>query len=129
VERARGPASNVDEVRQRHGKALYALALTMCQDAEQAEAVVVQAVLDACTPDHLAVPSVGRVELARYVYVLWQRRRGDRQEGRASLQRSAVALGLFGDHTYRDVAALMGLPAREVADLMRSGLLDAVRRD
>jgi DNA-directed RNA polymerase specialized sigma24 family protein len=129
MEESRGAAATVDDVWQRHGRALYALALTMCQDAEQAEAVVVQAVLDACTPDHLAVPAVGRAELARYVYVLWQRRRGDRHEGRASLQRSAVAMGLFGDHTYREVATLMGLPAREVADLMRSGLLDATSRD
>jgi hypothetical protein len=128
---------------------MFALALVVCEDAEAAETVVVQAILDACTPSDIAVPSVGRQELARYVYVLEGRRRGEsaqpsaaeRRPGAPALsssgvagadelshrQRSAIALALFGDHTYRDIASLMGLPAPDVAELMRSGLIEAGR--
>ncbi len=143
-----GPAG-VQEVWQRHGQAMFALALVICQDAETAESVVVQAVLDACTPSDIAVGSVSRQELARYVYVLDERRRGGsaqpvldaRPPEAAALassgvagvralsrrQRSAIALALFGDHTYREIASLMGLPAPDVAELMRSGLIEAGR--
>jgi hypothetical protein len=138
----------IDDVWQRHGRAMFALALVVCEDAEAAETVVVQAILDACTPSDIAVLSVGRQELARYVYVLEGRRRAestqpaaDRRPDAAALsssgvagaedlshrQRSAIALALFGDHTYRDVASLMGLPAPDVAELMRSGLIEAGR--
>jgi hypothetical protein len=138
----------VHDVWQRHGQAMFALALVVCEDAETAESVVVQAILDACTPSDIAVGCVGRQELARYVYVLDERRRGEDRRppgaprpdaaalassgiagahGLSHRQRSAIALALFGDHTYREVASLMGLPAPDVAELMRSGLIAAGR--
>jgi DNA-directed RNA polymerase specialized sigma24 family protein len=43
-------------------------------------------------------------------------------------QRSAIALALFGDHTYREIASLMELAPPDVADLMRTGLVDAGRQ-
>jgi hypothetical protein len=44
----------VQDVWQRHGQAMFALALVICEDAETAESVVVQAILDACTPSDIA---------------------------------------------------------------------------
>jgi hypothetical protein len=138
------PASTVENVWRCHGQALFALALVVCEDAETAESVVVRAILDACTPAELAVGAVGRQELARYVYVLWQRRGAEAVSagtrtcadpevpastgaGLSSRQRSAIALALFGDHTYREAASLMGLAPPDVAELMRSGLIAAAR--
>ena len=128
----------VEDVWELHGAALYALARVILNDAHDAERVVAQAILDACKPDHAAV-DVDRRTLARYVLVLWARRRaelGGEQDiestdlsgvavmsGLSYAERSAVAWGLLGAHTYTEIASFVGLPPREVAELMRSGLL------
>jgi hypothetical protein len=134
-------AGVVGEVWDRPGRALCGLARVLFEDVDEAESVVVRAVLDACTPADMTVSGVGRRELARYVYVLWRRGNDARTGSDMSVasgagmvgelsapQRSAVALGLFGEHTYAEIAGVMGLPAAEVAELMRSGLLLAGRR-
>ncbi len=145
-----GSGDGIKDVWRRHGQAMFALALVVCEDADVAESVVVQAVLDACTPAGIAIGPVGRQELARYVYVLHERRRALRPVGSAldhrpdadalvssgvaaaaelsHRQRAAIALALFGDHSYRDIASLMGESPPVVAELMRSGLLEAGRR-
>ena len=136
----------VEEAWHRHGVAVFALALVLFDDTEEAEAIVAQAFLDACTPAEIAVESVSRHDMARYVYVLWLRRMAQPGVARAQLrarwkparttgmpalrrlshlQRTAIALALFGEHTYREIATLMELPPQDVADLMRSGLLAA----
>jgi hypothetical protein len=129
---------------------MFALALVVCEDPDVAESVVVQAILDACTPADIAVGSVGRQELARYVFVLQQRRRAERPAGAvrdrtfdagalgssgvavaadlSRRQRAAIALALFGDHSYRDIASLTGETPLAVAELMRSGLIAAGHR-
>jgi hypothetical protein len=133
----------VEEAWQRHGAAVFALALVLSDDAEDAESVVVQAFLDACTPSDLALATLTRHDIARYVYVLWLRRVAEsgmvagietRRTGSSglpalremsSLQRTAIALALFGEHTYQEIASLMELTPKNVAALMRSGLLAA----
>ncbi|MBM7789735.1 RNA polymerase sigma factor [Tenggerimyces flavus] len=40
----------------------------------------------------------------------------------ADQQRTAVALALLGDHSYRDIGSLMGLPPQLTASLVSSGL-------
>jgi hypothetical protein len=136
----------VEEAWHRHGAAVFALALVLSDDVEEAESVVVQAFLDACTPSDLAVASVSRHDMARYVYVLWLRRMAEPRtaatklrtrrvtagstglpvlRGMSSLQRTAIALALFGEHTHREIASLMELTPHDVAALMRSGLLAA----
>lgn len=45
----------------------------------------------------------------------------------AHQQRAALALCLFGGHTSRDVASLLGLAPKAVADLLRNGLREAER--
>ena len=141
VDAAAGPHRTVlEDAWQRHGTAVFALALVLSDDSEDAEAVVVQAFLDACTPGDIAVAAVSRHEMARYVYVLWLRRMAEpkaRAElkaqrsqvpvlgGMTHLQRTAIALALFGEHTYQEIASLMELTPKDVAALMRSGLLAA----
>lgn len=135
--------SAVEETYVRHGAALFALAVVLLDDFDQAESLVTQAFLDSCTPEDLTSPLINRHDLARYVYVLWARNtpQGTATEPRArrirggkalhpslvsklsQSQRTSIALALFGDHTYLEIASLMNLPADEVADLMRSGLL------
>jgi hypothetical protein len=122
-----GAGDRVDDVWRRDGRALLALASVVFEDPQDAEAVVVEVILDACTPPAAAGPS-GRAKLARYLYVRWLREQGTGGGGRAQQQRAAVALGLFGQQTYGEIATLMGLPAPEVAGLMRSGLRRAVQQ-
>ena len=138
--------TDLEETWHRHGAALFALSLVLFEDVDAAESVVTQAFLDACTPADIALAPVSRRELARYVYVLWVRRTtapgsarqlafsahpGWRPSGVAAmaklsrLQRTAIALALFGEHTYTEIATLMDLPAMDIASLMRSGLLAA----
>jgi hypothetical protein len=138
------PRSAVEETYMRHGAALFALAVVLLEDPEDAELLVTRALLDSCTPPDLTSPLLNRRDLARYVYVLWARNRtppdtapvhrSRRSRGRktprlnvggrlSQLQRASIALALFGDHTYIEIASLMDLPAGEVADHMRSGLL------
>jgi hypothetical protein len=62
------------------------------------------------SPAHWSNRSVGESRSAS-VQEVWQR------HGQA----------MFGDHTYRDVASLTGLPAAVVAELMRTGLTEAGR--
>jgi len=138
--------TDIAEAWHRHGAALFALSLVLFEDVDDAESVVTQAFLDACTPVDIALAPVTRRELARYVYVLWVRRSAEpdlphgldasarpgwRPSGIAAMtglshrQRTAIALAMFGEHTYTEIATLMELPATDVASLMRSGLLAA----
>lgn len=139
--------TDLEETWHRHGAAVFALALMLCDDVHEAEVVAVQAVLDACTPADLALARANRPELARYVYVLALRRRTERERvgpsgrtaetpagsvvaecaGLSAGQRTAIALGLFGEHSCSEIGVLMGLPSLAVAALMRSGLLKAHR--
>jgi hypothetical protein len=138
--------TDIAEAWHRHGAALFALSLVLFEDVDDAESVVTQAFLDACTPVDIALAPVTRRELARYVYVLWVRRTAEpdsprrlgssarpgwRPSGIAAMtglshrQRTAIALAMFGEHTYTEIATLMELPAGDIASLMRSGLLAA----
>jgi DNA-directed RNA polymerase specialized sigma24 family protein len=42
----------------------------------------------------------------------------------AQLQRACLALCLFGGHTHREAASLLGVPSMTVAGLLTSGLKD-----
>lgn len=125
---------------------MFALAVVLFDDTDtsDAEAVVLRAFLDSCTPVELACSPASRHELARYVYVLWLRHGAAKSDMRAiwapltrrrrptglaprsrlsQLQRTTLALGLFGEHTYQEIASLTDVAAQDVAALMRSGLL------
>ena len=45
----------------------------------------------------------------------------------AQLQRAGLALCVFGGHTYREAAGLLGLPPTTVAELLTSALREVNR--
>ena len=110
------------ELFERHGAALFALAMLLLGDTHGAEVLAADAILDACSgPAHVA-QGADRWELARYVYVRFARSVEQPPAGQPSSQDVALAMGVFGGHTYREIADLMGLAPREVAELLTAGL-------
>ena len=110
------------ELFERHGAALFALAMLLLRDPHRAELLAADAILDACAgPRHVAT-GADRWELARYVYVRFLRTAAARSGSGPAPADVALALGMFGGHTYREIADLMGLPPCEVAELLRLGL-------
>jgi hypothetical protein len=139
---ALGEARSAGDLCDVHGSALFSLAWMILGDRDDAEFVAVQAVLDACSgPVHVAHAS-DRWEMARYVYVRCVRHQqaagrysqnGSPDHGESDTtsktlellsanERAAIALGIFGEHTYEEIADLMHLRRPEVAVLLRSGL-------
>ena len=107
-----------------HAGALLCLALAVLPDRERAESVVVGVVADACTqPGLIAADDEGslRHDLARLTYERCVRAM---VQSAATRQRALLGLCGWGAHTYRQAGALMGLPAPEVAALLRAGLLE-----
>jgi DNA-directed RNA polymerase specialized sigma24 family protein len=111
------------ELFERHGAAIFGLAMLLLRDRQRAELLTADAILDACSgPAHVA-QGADRWELARYVYVRFVRSAGDpATAGRPTSEDVALALGVFGGHTYREIADLLGLAPGEAAELLRSGL-------
>ena len=139
---ALGEARSADDLCDVHGSALFSLAWMILGDRAAAEFVAVQAILDACSgPVHVAHAS-DRWEMARYAYIRCLRQpqvaAGQSQNGSpdhggsdptsttlgllSAHERAAIALGIFGGHTYEEIADLMRLPRPEIAVLLRSGL-------
>ena len=128
----------------RHGVALYLLALTISGNPAQAQAAVAIVLADACRPhDRPAAvsPHGVRHELARRVYVQCAARdeqvrfdpavRPLRFEhfmawlGTLSgYQRAAIGLCLYGDHRVWQVADLLGVSTETVHELVVWGLQD-----
>jgi DNA-directed RNA polymerase specialized sigma24 family protein len=145
----RGDVSAPGQIFDRHGTALFSLACTLLGDHEDAESVVVEVIVAACSKPGATRPGGSlRHELARLTYLRCVRL-GTRDEVRpvqlsdltesghgsaiavmtelwiaARRQRAAIALVKFGDYTCPEVADLLGLPAATVAGLLRSGLRD-----
>lgn len=144
-----GDASAPAKVCDRHGAALFSLACAVLGDHEDAEAVVVDVVVAACSKPGTARPDRSlRHELARLTYLrsaelgagdevrpVWLTDPAEPGWGSvaelmtevrvaAGQQRTALALIRFGDHTYREVAELLGLPVMTVAALLCSALHD-----
>ncbi|MFD3647687.1 hypothetical protein ACFWVT_32540 [Streptomyces cyaneofuscatus] len=96
----------------RHGGALFSLALLLCRDADRAADAVVATLTraDLTAPD--LSPDVKRQHLAAD---LWNRCAGVSRQDRALL-----GLVVFGGHTYGQAAALIGLPASSAAGRFRT---------
>ncbi|MBP2352582.1 DNA-directed RNA polymerase specialized sigma24 family protein [Kribbella aluminosa] len=131
----------------RHGAALFQLACSILGDHDDAESVVVDVIVDACTRTDATRLGVSlRHELARLTYARClrlgsadERRAGELSdwlrdaEGSAATtmaeliagqQRVAIALVGLGEYTCRDAAALIGTSEAAVADLVSAGLRD-----
>lgn len=120
------------EAWERHGAAAYALACALLGDEQAASRAVTRAMADfVLTP---VSPDEARRTLARHVY----RRCEELAENTprtlrlppamvwigqlAQAQRTCLALCLYGGHTHREAAALVGLSPVTVAGLLSSGL-------
>ena len=109
----------------RHGAALFTLALAVTEDRARAEEVVVEVLAEA---GELADASRSRRELARSVYLHAAAGQSSTPAPATSSydacrqQHAAICLAHHGDHSLGDLADLFGLPKHAVAELLRSGL-------
>jgi hypothetical protein len=118
-----------------HGRAAFALACALLGNEEMAVRATSLGIVDlACSP---AVPAAGtRRALARRVYWRCEQIAGETTRGvhqpatmvrlrqLARLQRACLALCVFGGHTYREAASLLGVPPLTVARSLTSGLTE-----
>lgn len=118
----------------RHGDALFSLAMLLCQDVDRAVDVVAATVAQACATASEGTPDEERRRLAA---ALWHRCGGDtaasasrwdkvlhsraHASGRSSEQeQSLLGLVLLGCHTYQQAAALIGVQPSSAARQLRS---------
>lgn len=123
----------------RHGVSVYALACALIGDEKPAIGVVTQAMQDLVGSAAGESAGEARGALTRYVYrrsleltggvvmtgslppaMVWLSRLAD-------LQRTSLALCVFGGQTHREAADLIGIPAHTVAHLLTSGLRELSR--
>lgn len=129
-------ASTALGIHDRHGEALFSLALLLCQDADRAVEAVVATVTQACLTASDPVPDAEWQSLATD---LWHRYADDpdprssdpdpvpsspsHPDGPSGIQEQALlALVLFGCHTYGKAAALTGVSVPSAAMHLRSVL-------
>lgn len=132
----------------RHGSTLYTLAHVLAGDREHAEQLVLQAIFTGRAGGvtrNPADPQDGLRRLARLIYLQWCADVGPKSVPAASApqpgalagptlllglkampheQRAAVALCMFGGHSYRQAAEVLVLPAEAVAELLRDALYE-----
>lgn len=136
---------DVDTLLDEHGADLFSLAYTILGDHVEAEDVVAHLLSDACRRPHPNRDRGSRRNLSRRLYLSCTRvrigprlpyvpveRPVDRDAAAVTMmvrlgelseqQRAALALCLFGDHTYEQVADLIALPEPVVLQLLCSGL-------
>ena len=123
-----------EELWERHGRAAYALACVLLGDERAVTQTVTLAMTDLARSSVGASAGDDRRSLARHLY--WRSEELASETTRtlqlppamvwigqlAQLQRTCLALCLFGGHTHREAAALVGLPPLAVASLLTSGL-------
>lgn len=120
----------------RHGDALFSLALLLCRDVDRAVEAVVATVTQSCATASDAMPEAKRQSLAAD---MWHRYAGDLaprpqhpdlvlpsgvHSAGPSRQQEQALLGLilFGCHTYGQAAALIGVSVPSAAAHLRSVL-------
>lgn len=125
---------------ERHGRSAYAIACVLLKDAAVAERAVGLAMVDFVQSAECESARAARRSMARHVYrrsqellsvdtartlpmppaMVW----GDQL---SQLQRACLALCLFGGHTYREAATLLGVAPSTAAALLTSGLTELGR--
>lgn len=128
----------LEEVWDRHGRSVYALACALLGDEEAAARAVQLGMSDLARTGGVSADEARR-SLARHVYRRSQELVAPSPRSRqlppamvwlgqlAHLQRSSLALCMYGGHTHREAAALLGVPALTVAGLLSSGLRELGR--
>lgn len=132
-------ALQLEDLWDRHGASVYALACALLGDETAAAQAVTLGMTDLARSDGSVSTDDARRSWARHVY-----RRSHELAGETSrtpdlpstmvwlgqlaqLQRSCLALCLFGGHTRREAADLLGVPPTTVADLLTAGLREVGR--
>ena len=124
----------------RHGASAYALACVLLGDAAAAARAVELGMADLAQSAVRVSPREARRFMAQYVYKRSQELSAATARTLrmpptmtwlselAQLQRACLALCLFGAHTHREAAALLGVAPTTAAALLTSGLTELGRR-
>ncbi len=117
-----------------HGRAIYALACALLGDEPAAIRAVALGMVDFARQDVTIPPGDVRRALARRVYCRSNELAADSSAPQqlppamervaqiARLQRTCLALCIFGGHSQQQVADLLGVPPLVVARMLNSGL-------
>jgi DNA-directed RNA polymerase specialized sigma24 family protein len=135
---SRSAGLQLEDAWDRHGRSIYALACTLLGDREAAAQAVTLGMTDLARSAHRGSAADARRRMARHVYWRTQELTAHTPTlhqppamaglGRlAQLQRACLALCVFGGHTYREAAGLLGVPPVTVAELLTAGLREVGR--
>ena len=124
----------LEDVWDRHGMSVYAVACALLGDEAAATLAVTRAMQDLAGSSDLGWVLDERRTLARHVYHRSQELLEDTSSPEqlppamrwvaqlAPLQRACVTLCCFGGHTHREAAVLLDVPPMTVAELLTAGL-------
>lgn len=125
-----------EDLWERHGRSAYAIACVLLGDAATASQAVELAMADLAQSGGLESARDAKRSMARHVYRRSQDLPADLSRTLpmppamvlvhqlSQLQRACLALCLFGGHTYREAAALLGVAPSTAAALLTSGLAE-----
>ena len=117
-----------------HGGSVYAVACTLLGDEEAAIQAVTLGMADLASSSDRVSAQDARRSMARHVFWRSQELTGKTPRSMdlppamvwlghvAQLQRACLALCVFGGHTYREAAGLLGVPPTTVAELLTAGV-------
>ena len=129
----------LEDLCDRHGSSVYALACALLGDETAAARAVTLGMSDLARSNGRLTADEAHRSWARHVYRRCQELVGETSRTAdlpsamvwlghlAQLQRSCLALCLFGGHTRREAAALLGVSPTTVADMLTSGLREVGR--
>jgi DNA-directed RNA polymerase specialized sigma24 family protein len=132
-------ALQLEDLWDRHGRSVYALAYALLGDERSAAQAVRLGMADLACSVGGASPNHTHRSWARHVYWRSQELTGEASSAPplppvmvwlgqlAQLQRACLALCLFGGHSHREAACLLGVPPTTVADLLSAGLREVKR--
>jgi hypothetical protein len=134
-----GAGLQLEDMWDRHGRSVYALACTLLGDEVAAMQAVKQGMTDlAHSTESVSVEDALR-SMARHVYWRSQELAGSTSRSLqlppamvwvgelAQLQRACLALCVLGGHSHREAAGLLGVPPLTVAELLTAGLKEVSR--
>ena len=132
------------ELLDRHAGSLWSMALFFFDDLDRAESVVAELLVDAAVEPYTMSQADIRRDLSRRMYLTSRRlsmRRGPPagtllrpdEDATGSVthvllttvteqERAAIALCWLGEHSYQEASELMSLPARDVLNVLWTGL-------
>jgi DNA-binding CsgD family transcriptional regulator len=128
--------TQAEDLWERHGRSAYAIARMLLEDVATASQAVELVMADLAQSPVCESAGDARRSMARRVYLRSQDLPVDtsrtvsmppamvRVHQLRQLQRACLALCLFGGHTYRDAAALLGVAPSTAAALLTSGLTE-----